>query len=423
MHIFLTGSSGFIGQHLLRTFVAHGHTITCAVRSLPAVQMTRVHYVVADFSQHLSASDWIPYLHDMDVVVNAVGIIREIDNQTFEILHTRAPIALFEASTHIGVGLIVQISALGADDEAASRYHQSKKMADDFLKQCKLPAVILQPSLVYGHGGASASLFNTLASMPILAKFGDGRQMVQPVHVDDVVDSVVCSLGHQDNSVKRVAIVGPSAMTLTEFLGSLRRSMKMRPAFIFSLPLGLARLAAGICGKYKKSPLDRETFAMLERGNTADAGEVSRLLGRPPREVSEFLEAGQIASTRRIAQLNWLLPVLRISIALVWIVTGLISFGIYPISDSYILLERVGVPGALAPLMLYGAAVFDLLIGIALLFIRKKWIWRVQLVLIIFYTVVIAWKLPEFLIHPYGPLLKNLPMLAAIFLMHELEEE
>jgi hypothetical protein len=44
------------------------------------------------------------------------------------------------------------------------------------------------------------------------------------------------------------------------------------------------------------------------------------------------------------------------------------------------------------------------------------------LALIGFYTVVIAFKLPEFLLHPYGPLTKNLPMLAAIWLLYELEE-
>jgi hypothetical protein len=46
-----------------------------------------------------------------------------------------------------------------------------------------------------------------------------------------------------------------------------------------------------------------------------------------------------------------------------------------------------------------------------------------QFGLIGFYTVAIAWKLPEFLVHPYGPLTKNLPMLAAIWLLYQLEDE
>jgi hypothetical protein len=38
------------------------------------------------------------------------------------------------------------------------------------------------------------------------------------------------------------------------------------------------------------------------------------------------------------------------------------------------------------------------------------------------YSVVIAIMLPEYWLHPFGPLLKNLPMLAAIVTLHELEE-
>jgi hypothetical protein len=109
---------------------------------------------------------------------------------------------------------------------------------------------------------------------------------------------------------------------------------------------------------------------------------------------------------------------------LVWIATAIVSAAVYPPELSYRLLERSGVPAQWGPLMLYGAALFDLLLGLGILLLaRRRWLWLVQLLLIGFYTVVIAWKLPEFLWHPYGPLTKNLPMLAAIWLLYQLEEK
>ena len=45
-----------------------------------------------------------------------------------------------------------------------------------------------------------------------------------------------------------------------------------------------------------------------------------------------------------------------------------------------------------------------------------------QMLLIVFYTGVITICLPEFWAHPYGPLLKNLPLLAAIAVLHELDD-
>ncbi|MFL6657925.1 MAG: DoxX-like family protein [Massilia sp.] len=117
------------------------------------------------------------------------------------------------------------------------------------------------------------------------------------------------------------------------------------------------------------------------------------------------------------------LYLLRLSIAFVWIATALVSALLYPAEQSYQLLERTGVPASWAPMMLYGAAGCDLLLGLGtLLLARRRRLWQLQLALIGFYTLVIAVRLPEFLLHPYGPLTKNVPMLAAIWLLYRSEE-
>ena len=104
--------------------------------------------------------------------------------------------------------------------------------------------------------------------------------------------------------------------------------------------------------------------------------------------------------------------------------TAQVSAGLFPVEESYRLLARTGVPSSLQPLMLYGAVGFDLALGLGtLLLARRRWLWLLQIGLILFYSVVIAWTLPEFLFHPYGPLTKNLPMLAAIWMLYELEEK
>jgi hypothetical protein len=92
------------------------------------------------------------------------------------------------------------------------------------------------------------------------------------------------------------------------------------------------------------------------------------------------------------------------------------------VRDSYELLARVGVSDVLAPLMLYGAAILDLLVGIATLVMgNRRWLWLFQITVMLGYTLIISFKLPEFWLHPYGPLSKNLVMLAAIYLLYTLE--
>ncbi|MDB5727825.1 MAG: dehydrogenase [Noviherbaspirillum sp.] len=423
MVVLLTGATGFIGRKLADALVAHGHEVVCAVRNPARTAGTRLRQVAADFTRDFDPADWLPRLSGVDAVVNAVGIIHERNAQTFDAIHVRAPRALFAACAQAGISTVVQISALGADAQAASSYHLSKKEADDFLATLPLRSAIVQPSLVFGRGGASARLFTALASLPLIALPGGGGQMIQPVHVDDLVDAVLALLAGPPAAGTRVPVVGPRPMTLRAFLADLRHAMGLGRARFIAVPMPLVRLAAKAGRLVPGSLLDAETLQMLERGNTGNPQQISALLGHEPRAVEQFIAPPEARSARLEAKLNWLLPLLRTSIALVWIITGIVSLGLYPVQDSYALLARVGITGMLAPVMLYGAALMDLAFGIAtLVMTRRRWLWLAQLAAIVFYTAIISWKLPEFWLHPYGPLLKNLPMIAAIWLLLEMEE-
>jgi uncharacterized protein YbjT (DUF2867 family) len=405
----------------MQALAAAGHQVVCALRKPTSAGAECTRVVPADFTRDFDADTWLPRLVGVEAVINAVGIIREDGAQTFGAIHTRAASALFTACAKSSVRLVVQISALGADEHARSRYHLSKKRADDFLTSLPLHSVIVQPSLVFGPNGGSARMFTMLATLPASGIPGRGEQQMQPVHVDDLADAIVALLERPLPSGTRLPVVGPQVLSMRSYLQSLRRALGLGRALLVPIPMPLMRLAASAGKHIPGSMLDPETLQMLVRGNTGDPAPLTALLGHPPRPVQRFFAHPQAA--RLPAQLDWLLPVLRISIALVWIVTGIVSLGLYPATESYALLARVGITGVLAPVMLYGAALLDLAFGLATLMMKKRrLLWCAQLVVIVLYTAIISWRLPEFWLHPYGPLLKNLPMIAAIWLLLELEE-
>jgi hypothetical protein len=73
---------------------------------------------------------------------------------------------------------------------------------------------------------------------------------------------------------------------------------------------------------------------------------------------------------------------------------------------------------------LYGAALMDLLLGLLTVAAPARWrrgVWLAQIALIGGYTVLITFFLPEYWLHPYGPITKNLPILALIALLWSLE--
>lgn len=423
MKILLTGAHGFIGSHLVEALLADHHRLVCPVRTITrnAFNDPQATFVPIDFARCVRPEDWLPLLDGIELIINTVGMFREGSGQSYHSVHEAAPLALFEAARQQGA-MVIQFSALGADRDARSAFHVSKRAADDGLRALGIPAVIVQPSLVYGMGGASATLFNRLAAWPVLALPGGGMQRVQPVHIKDVVAGVQALLIRPPQETVTIAFCGPDALTLRDYIATLRVGLgyctRQR---VISIPDASARLTARVAGRLPGSLLEPESLSMLERGNTGDATAFSVLLGRPPRPPRRFVDPRRRSVLRADATLRNLLPFLRGSLAAVWIWTAVVSLGLYPIHESLALLRRTGIPAGYAPVALYGAAGLDLAFGVlTIAWWRRsvRWLWLAQMALILAYTTIITWHLPEQWQHPFGPISKNLPMLAMLLLLY-----
>jgi uncharacterized protein YbjT (DUF2867 family)/uncharacterized membrane protein YphA (DoxX/SURF4 family) len=418
MKVLICGASGFIGEALVDRFLKAGHEVVAGLRNVPAVERPGVSYIEVDFNRDFDSRSWETRLEGIDAVVNAVGIFRESAAARFESLHVRAPIALFTAARNAGVRRVIQVSALGADESARTAYHLSKRAADQALGGLGVSHAIVRPSLVYAPGGDSARLFGALASLPLIPLPGRGGQRIQPILLADLCDAVLVLAENQFQGC--MAVVGPEPLSLRKWLAMLREALGLGRARFLCVPMPLVRLAAGMAGALGSRIFSSDALAMLERGNTADAAPLASLLGRPPTPASRFIAPMQREFVRDAAFKGWLLPLLRLSLAVVWLSSGVVSLGLYPVEQSYALLAAAGITGSLAWPALYGAALLDVLFGLLMLFPRvHRHVYLAQIAVILGYTLIIAWKLPEFWLHPFGPLTKNLPMLAALVLLHQ----
>ncbi len=425
MHILITGGSGFIGSHLVHAITQQGHRVTVAARNPTpnGYNHPNIHTLQIDFCKALQPEDWFAHLEGVDVVINAVGIIRETGHQAFKTLHEQAPIALFQACIQIGVQRIIQISALGADDQAQSQYHLSKKAADDFLAASTLEWTILRPSIVYGPGARSMAFFKALAALPVTPLVNRGEQQIQPIHVADLTRAVLLCLTPEWPTQVRVDLVGAEPVSFHTLLQNLRHWLGLGPLRPITVPYGLTLTAARLGGFLGDAPITLETIQMLQRGNTGSVDDFIRHFHFRPRSLDTAMQAEPAhQSDRWHAGLFFLRPLLRLTIALVWISAGIVSAFIYPKTESLTLLSQVGLSGSWALPALYGAAALDMLLGIATL--TKRWLHIAafgQIITMSIYTLIITLFIPALWAHPFGPVVKNLPLVMATLIMLVLE--
>lgn len=409
MRVLVCGASGFIGTALTQALRSAGHQVIRGVRRPSGPDDLAI-----DYSIDTDPAVWLPRLAGVDAVVNAIGIIAEQPGSRFKELHERAPVALFQACVTAGVRRVVQVSALGADT-GETGYFRSKFAADTALMQLPLEWQILRPSLVYGEAGASASAFRRLASLPLIALPAlPPAARFQPVHIDDLAAAVVTALDPATPSRQSVACVGASSHTLRGMISTYRESFGLGPALWLAIPRPLMAVAARIAGFIPGAPLNPETWRMLQQGSAGAPAGLERLIGRAPRGLAGFVRGVDAERLATRALREWQLPLLRGSIAAVWFISALVTVFIHPVTDSLALLARAGLNGTAGVLALYGAAALDFALGIATLFRPRRSTWVAQALLILAYTAIIAVALPEWLSHPFTPIVKNLPILAIL---------
>jgi len=427
MHVLLTGANGFIGRYIMGALLAAGHHVVPAVRRpaevdglLPAPAAIRV-----DMNRDIRPEDWLDRLAGIDAVINCAGVLQGRPGQSIEAIHDAAPKALFEACRRAGVRRVIQISAVSAEPAADTAYAATKHAADVFLATLDLDWVVLRPSLVYAGGAfGGTALFRALASLPgIVPLIGAGDQPFQPIHIDDLTQTILLLL--RDRSITRQVIdpVGPERVTLREVLVDLRAWLGLPAGRVLAIPRALIAPVARL-GDLIGGPISTTALKQLDFGNVGSPEAFAAATGIRPRRWREALRAQPAQwQDHWHARLYFVRPLLRASLILTWLGSGVVGL-LQPPAQLMPLLDELGLAGPLGQAMAVGFSIVDLGIALALLLRWRPGIaMAAQLCVVLGYTVGLGLLAPALWIDPFGPLLKNLPILAAILALGAMESD
>lgn len=421
MNVLVTGATGFLGFNIAKALVKAGHSVVACARN-PDEWRTKLPMFTwqeVDFSKDVTSAAWLPRLTNVDLVINAVGIIAESGEQTFKRIQTDAPCALFAAANELNLK-VIQISAIGADQpNQMPPFLETKKHADHFLQALPVDSVIAYPSIVMGRAGTSTALFQKIAALPVIPLIGKGEQVVNPVHIDDVVAAIVHIVSHWEAGKRTFYLTGSEVYTLRKLYDEQREWLRLPEARFLEVPKLLVKGALGMADKMGLAKL----FPNIISSDTLD---LLDSVGAPapsytpvmPRKLKDafWLEPATLSDTWG-ARLRILHPLMLLALAFIWIFTGLTS-AFFDLESGYELLAAGGITGAFATLGIYTGALLDFALGVAMLIrYRYRQVLWFQIVLMCSYMVLIGFIVPEQWLHPFGPVTKNFPMLAGTLLL------
>ncbi|UQR62451.1 SDR family oxidoreductase [Bradyrhizobium sp. C-145] len=410
MRILLVGGTGLIGSAIHARLSAEGHECVLVSRHAAAPE---AHHIALDIARTTDASTWKSLLAGVDAVINAAGALQGQDMQG---VHVAGSAALYAACESAGVRRVILFSAIGSNRDALTDFSRTKRDGEAALMARDLDWVVLRPSVVVGRAAYGGSaLLRGLASLPVLPVMPD-TAAIQPVHLDDVVDTVVFFL--QPGAPSRLALdlAGPRRMAFSDAVALFRSWLRWRPAYRLHLPSWAASAAyrAGDVAQMLgwATPVNATAQGEMRRGATGDPEPWRQVTGMMPRDLEVALTCEPASVQERwFARLYVLKPLVFGVFGLFWIATGIISLG--PGWEIGMSLLREGrLQEQFAALTVIAGALADIVIGLAILYrpLSRYGLWA-ALIISLTYVVIGTTLVPRLWADPLGPMLKIWPVL------------
>ena len=429
MRVLVLGANGFIGSAVVAALLQTGHEVRAAVRKpeklirrFPGIQAVQVD--LCDIGAHDPAF-WNKFIDQIDAVVNVAGILQTRDERDAWAVHLHAPLALFAACERAGLRRVFQISAIGVD-EAETVYARSKRAGDEALKARDLDWTILRPAIVFGDGSyGGTSMLRAIAASPwVLPLIGDGRTPLEFIHKEDLAAAIIELL---KTGAARQATLMPAnneRLTLHEALRAYRRWLGLPDVPSISIPLPIVGWLARLGDLVRLDPINSTAIAQFETRLTGDAETFAAESGIQARSLTTALR-DRPAESQDLwhARLFMLRPVIRLALALLWLISGVLGWFADPVSYAHLLAPITDDPSIVQTLGRAMSLVDLAIAGCLVAGWRLKQLAIIQLALVLGYTFGLTLLAPSLWGDLVGGLLKNIPILALLCVHRVLEEE
>lgn len=247
--VFITGASGFLGQHLTQKLAPQYDILALARPTLHKVHSQNSSLSIIEGSLE-STKSWQDALKNIDIVIHLAAITHTKNAKEYFDINTEGTRKLLVACERNSIKKFIFVSTRAIGD-LCGPYGASKEKAEEYIRTSTLPYIILRVAETYDDLFSSREGIGTIgyfAKKSLIIPYIPSKSIkLAPIHIDDVLTAVEKAVNLPFKN-KTYTVAGPENLTMREVVkricvkGHLKRVLMPLPPF-FVKALSLAGMA------------------------------------------------------------------------------------------------------------------------------------------------------------------------------------
>jgi len=306
--ILVTGATGYLGSAVVRHLVKAGYYVRALVRELSHTEALEALGVELVYGDIRGAESLIEACKGVDIVIHMAAALKGTPQFILDcaIEGTRnvataaesggskhviyiSSMSVYDCRTPRNGDTITEDSPLEELPELRGVYSLAKRRAEDealsYLKDSRPPWTIFRPSVIVGeHYNVFAPIGQKVGSFVFCA--GGKNKMLRLIHVDDVADAIVKSIGNS-RTRGRIFNLSDREMTQQTYVDRFIRKIGDRNLHVVYVPYWVAQIVTSGIGALrifsKRIPnINKRRLASLYRSVRVSSDNIASATGWTP---------------------------------------------------------------------------------------------------------------------------------------------
>ena len=226
---------------------------------------------------------------DASAIIHLAGILVERPGSTYQQANVASAQSVVEAAQRCAAQKFVLVSATGADERSSNGYYRSKGQAEAMVRASGLCYTILRAPLLLGPETEGAAALERNASGPKAKLIGGGRNLQQPLYVDDLARAALAACQPSIASNRTLDLVGPVSLPERELVERAARLLG-RQVRVSSIPKGLLSFALSIRQRVSGPGFSPDAVEVITADTRLDSRPAASELGIQLTGIDEMIK-------------------------------------------------------------------------------------------------------------------------------------